>query len=133
MISRTLTGPFFCSMLLISCTGTTALPHPTVCAIVDNPDSFLGQTITISGSWDASYHYTFIEDASCPKVGISLSIPDEAMAQKDIKQFMKLAYGVGDGPEKPQGRGVFIGQLRLEKPQGEAPHLVLDLHSFTEQ
>jgi hypothetical protein len=130
MTSKVLANILVCSAFLTSCAGVEKPLNTTVCTIVADPARFLGQTVTISASWEMSYHYTFLEDDKCPKVGIGLLISEDARERKDVKDFLEGAY---EKPWVDGGRRGEIGSFtgRIRRNSGEIPYLELDLQSWS--
>ena len=129
MISRILFSSIVCFALSMPYANAGELKTTTVCAVVAEPQRFLGQELKIRANWTVSYHGILLQDESCPKVGISIQFSEDAETHGSVSNFLDLAYKETDlETSERQGPDSFTGQL-LNYP-GEIPYLVLDLHSF---
>jgi hypothetical protein len=130
-ISKVFAHAVACSALLASCAHMEEPLPTTVCAIVENPDRFKGQILKVSAVWHVGYHSTLLMDEACPKVGLTIEIPEDARSRDSILTFMDLAYGRSHGDfYRSGGPDVFTGRFQIEKRVEDFPLLVLELSSF---
>jgi hypothetical protein len=66
------------AVLVVLATGTgfaqsnSEKPFLSICDIRSKPKEYLGQTVTVSGEVEATYHLTGLSSPKCPNVGAAL-------------------------------------------------------------
>jgi hypothetical protein len=81
---------------LLAILGCSSAPEdPTLCELADNPASFRGQTVTVTGTLLASKHGSALEDESCDK-GIAISWRGENAGLSELNELVSRKLGFED-------------------------------------
>jgi hypothetical protein len=132
MIKKIFISSLTCVGLLASCARADEPTHATICAIVAKPEQFLDGELKVRAIWSVHYHGVLLQDDNCPRVGISIQLPEKIEPRSGINKFLDLAYGEPDNDSgRRLGPDTFIGTLRIQKNPIEVPYLILDLRSFS--
>lgn len=97
----------------------------SVCEITVQPAKFEDVDVSVRGSIYAGMEITSISDASCPGVGIQLSVTEAVSQHKDITAFER-----GIRQHEMHATATVVGRFHAKAPVYPFPMPAIDVHAI---